>query len=99
MSDAQIPSEAERKAFVEKLGQFRSTLPASEQRMLDAMAMAAFGGAQAKEGDVQGYGWFYGPYGPVYTGPSFYQTGWAGTWNATPWGPAYQAVPTGVWTP
>ena len=52
MSDAQMPSESERKAFIEKLGQFRNTLPQGEQRMLDAMAIAAFGATQQpKEGD------------------------------------------------
>ena len=40
--EPQIPSEAERKVFVEKLGQFRSTLQPKEQAMLDGMAMAAF---------------------------------------------------------
>jgi hypothetical protein len=40
MADVQFPSDNERKAFLEKLGQFRSTLPSSEQRMLDAMATA-----------------------------------------------------------
>jgi hypothetical protein len=98
MSEAQMPSEQERKAFVEKLAQFRSTLSNQEQRMLDAMAIVAFG-SQEQQGDVQGYGWFYGPYGPVYTGPTFYQTGYAGQWAATPWGYAYTAVPTGVWYP
>jgi hypothetical protein len=97
MSENQLPSESERKAFVEKLAQFRGTLPQSEQRMLDAMAMAAFGGSQQPSGDdVQGYQWFYGP---VATRPTFYQTGWVGQWQATPWGPAWQAVPVGVWTP
>jgi hypothetical protein len=94
----QGPSEQERKAFIEKLGQFRSSLPQPEQRMLDAMAIAAFGGQQ-EQGDVQGYGWFYGPYGPVYTGPTFYQTGWQTQWYATPWGAAYNTVPAGVWYP
>ena len=99
MSQTQMPSESERKAFIEKLGQFRSSLPQGEQRMLDAMAIAAFGGGQQEQGDVQGYGWYYGPYGPVYTGPTFYQTGYQTTWTATPWGPAYQNIPVGIWTP
>ncbi len=54
MADVQFPNESERKAFLEKLGQFRSTLPQSEQRMLDAMAVAAF--CERPAGDVQGYG-------------------------------------------
>ncbi len=91
--EPQIPNEAERKAFVEKLGQFRSTLQPREQAMLDAMAMAAFHG---EEGDVQGYQWFYGGY---YAAPVWYQTGYATQWYATPWGYAYRTVPTGVWYP
>ena len=97
MTQQQMPGEGERKAFVEKLAQFRSTLQPGEQRMLDAMAITAFGAQE--QGDVQGYTWFYGPQGPVYTGPSFYQTGWRTQWTATPWGAAYQTVPVGVWYP
>jgi hypothetical protein len=96
VADVQFPNESERKAFLEKLGQFRNTLPQSEQRMLDAMATAAFQ-PQNPEGDVQGYGWVPGPYGPLYVGPTFYQTGWTYQWNATPWGPAWQSVPTGYY--
>jgi hypothetical protein len=92
MSENQLPSESERKAFVEKLAQFRGTLPQSEQRMLDAMSIAAFGAPEDE--DVQGYQWFYA--GPM---PIFYQTGYAVHWQATPWGMAYQTVPTGVWLP
>ena len=91
--EPQIPNEAERKAFVEKLGRFRGTLQPREQAMLDAMAMAAF---HAEEGDVQGYQWFYGGY---YAAPVWYQTGYATQWYATPWGYAYRSVPTGVWYP
>ena len=87
------PNESERKAFVEKLAQFRGTLPASEQRMLDAMAAAAF----TQQGDVQGYGmWVGGPVGPQYV-PTFYQTGFRYDWVATPFGPAWQAVPSGYY--
>jgi hypothetical protein len=96
VADVQFPSDSERKVFLEKLGQFRSTLPASEQRMLDAMATAAFQ-PQDTQGDVQGYGWVPSAYGPVYVGPTFYQTGWTYQWQATPWGPAYRAVPTGFY--
>jgi hypothetical protein len=91
--EQQIPGEAERKAFVEKLGQFRGTLQPKEQAMLDAMAMAAFKG---EESDVQGYQWFYGGY---YAAPVWYQTGYATQWYASPWGYAYRTVPTGVWYP
>ncbi len=101
MSDVQMPSESERKAFIEKLGAFRNTLPQSEQRMLDAMAIAAFGAhQQPKEGDdVQGYGWVWGPAGWVWQPATFWQTGYAIAPVGTPWGVALTTVPTGVWTP
>ena len=87
-----FPSEGERKAFVEKLAQFRSTLQPSEQRMLDAMAAAAF---TPQGQDVQGYGVF-AP-GPV-PGTSVYQPTWfidgyTYDWVATPFGMTWQAVP------
>ena len=91
--EPQIPSEAERKVFVEKLGQFRGTLQPREQAMLDAMAMAAFHDQGA---DVEGYGWFYGGY---YAAPVWYQSGWATQWYATPWGYSYRTGPAGVWYP
>ena len=97
MADVQFPSDSERKAFLEKLGQFRSTLPSSEQRMLDAMATAAFQ-PQNPQGDVQGYGWVPSARGPVYVGPTFYQTGWTYQWQLTPFGGAWQAVPTGFYS-
>ena len=96
MADVQFPNESERKAFLEKLGQFRNTLPQTEQRMLDAMATAAFQ-PQGAQGDVQGYGWVPTPGGPVYVGPQFYQTGWAPEWRMTPWGATWQSVPVGYW--
>ena len=98
MADVQFPSDNERKAFLEKLGQFRNTLPASEQRMLDAMATAAFQ-PQNPQGDVQGYGWVPGPVpgSAMYVGPTFYQTGWTYGWQQTAWGPAYQAIPVGFY--
>jgi hypothetical protein len=48
-------SESERKAFAQRLGEFRGTLAPAERRILDAMVMAA----EARD-DVQGYEWFYG---------------------------------------
>jgi hypothetical protein len=92
MSEVPIPSEDERKAFLEKLGQLRDTLSDGEQRMLDAMAIAAFGAPEDE--DVQGYQWFYA--GPT---PIFYQTGYALAWQATPWGYAYGTLPAGAWVP
>ena len=92
MSEVPIPSEDERKVFLEKLGQFRDALSGREQRMLDAMAIAAFGAPEDE--DVRGYQWFYA--GPT---PIFYQTGYAVAWQATPWGIAYHTLPTGAWVP
>ncbi len=48
-----IPNEAERRAFVEKVAQFRTTLSPNEQRMLDTVLVRAMAEGA---GDVQGYG-------------------------------------------
>lgn len=53
MSELQLPTQAERTAFVDKLGAFRGTLAANEQRMLDAMVISAVGSVHP---DVHGYG-------------------------------------------
>ena len=82
-----LPTDAEHRAFTQKLGQFRSTLPTGEQRMLDALAMAAFTPAGD---DVQGYEWFYT--GPQYVpttsshNPWWYNGSGAAAWNQTPAG-------------
>jgi hypothetical protein len=47
------PNESERRAFVDKMGQFRASLAPNEQRMLDALVTRAMAGS---EHDVQGYG-------------------------------------------
>ena len=47
-----IPNESERRAFVEKVVQFRASLAPNEQRMLDSVLVRAV----ASGGDVQGYG-------------------------------------------
>ena len=84
----QLPSVEERQAFAQRLGQIRAGLPANEQRMLDAMVMAAF--TPQDQGDVQGYEWFYT--GPQYVpstsshNPSWYNGSGAAAWNRTPWG-------------
>jgi hypothetical protein len=44
MTEAQLPSEGERRTFVAKLAGFRNTLPPPEQRMLDALVSAAVTG-------------------------------------------------------
>ena len=55
MSTPGAPNEAKQRQFVAKLNQFRSSLDADEQQMLDAMVSAV---RQAHErGDVQVY-WF-----------------------------------------
>ncbi len=92
---AEFPNESERKAFLEKLGNFRSTLPVSEQRMLDAMAAAAF--TPRDQGDVQGYAmWVAGPYGPTLQ-PTWIQTGWSYGWVNTGFGVVWGQIPTGYW--
>jgi hypothetical protein len=55
MPEAHQPSEAERKAFVEKLAGFRDTLPPAEQGMLDNLVHAALAGRTPD--DVATY-WF-----------------------------------------
>jgi hypothetical protein len=83
-----MPSVAECQAFAQKLGQFRATLSAQEQHLLDVMAIAAF--RPADEADEQGYEWFYG--GPQYVPPTsspnpyWYIGSGASAWNGTPWG-------------
>jgi hypothetical protein len=79
--EVQLPGERERKAFVEKLGQFRSSLPPSEQQMLDIMAITAFQPQGQRE--VQGYTWFWSQTGPY--GPGWYNTGWQYPWDNTPY--------------
>jgi len=83
---AAMPSEAERQAFAQKVGRFREGLPASEQRMLDAMVMVAF----TEQGDVQPYSNLYGgvQYVPATSSPNpgWYNGSGAAAWNGTPWG-------------
>jgi hypothetical protein len=56
----EMPTEAERNGFVEKLQQFRGQLTATERPMLDALVVAACRGQE--QGDVEGY-WFSAPIG------------------------------------
>ena len=58
MSSSEMPPEAQHRAFVEKLQQFRGQLPAAEQPLLDTLVVAACG---REEADVQGY-WFNAPF-------------------------------------
>src|SRR5438067_5077388 len=96
-----MPSVAECQAFAQKLGEFRSTLPGQQQRMLDAMAMAAF--TPADQGDVQGYEWFYA--GPQYVpstsspNPAWYNGSGAAAWNQTVWGTTIGGLQTIYYPP
>ena len=93
MSQTQpLPSDAERQAFVEKLDQFRATLPASEQRMLDAMFLAAF--TPEGSGDVQGYEGHQLVYDNRDPYASWYHGSGAAAWNRTPWQTVYIVIGT-----
>ena len=85
---AGLPSVEERQAFAQKLGRFREDLPASEQRMLDAMVMVAF--APTGQNDVQAYSNFYAgaQFVPSTSSPNpaWYNGSGAAAWNQTPWG-------------
>jgi len=95
MSEApELPSEQERQDFARRLGEIRASLPASQQRMLDAAIMVAF--APGTQGDVQGYEWFYGPgeSAPSHSSatPWWYQGSRAAGWDETAWAAVYHAV-------
>jgi len=84
----QLPSVEERQAFAQKLGRFREGLPDGEQRMLDAMVIAAF--TPTEGNDVQPYGTFYAgaQYVPATSSPNpaWYNGSGAAAWNQTGWG-------------
>ena len=89
MADAVgFPSVEERQAFAQKLGRFREALPASEQRMLDAMVLVAF--APTEQNEVQPYSNFYAgtQFVPSTSSanPAWYNGSGAAAWNQTPWG-------------
>ncbi len=92
---AGLPSTQERQEFARRLGEIRGTLPASQQRMLDAAIMVAF--APGAHGDVQGYEWFYGAgeraSTPGSATPVWYQGSEAAAWDETAWAAAYHAEP------
>jgi hypothetical protein len=62
-----MAQDAQRQAFVRKLGEFRSTLSPEEQRMLDSVMYVAEQGTTTS--DVQLYGYFFS--GDT-TNPGFY---------------------------
>ena len=84
----QLPSIEERQAFAKKLGGLRETLTANEQRMLDAMVMAAF--SPMDQGEVRPYSNFYAgaQFVPSTSSPNpaWYNGSGAAAWNQTPWG-------------
>ncbi len=55
MATPKVPSDAARRKFIEKLNQFRGTLDADEQQMLDALVQAA---RQAHEQSEVNVYWF-----------------------------------------
>ena len=77
--ETRLPDAEERKAFLEKLGQFRGTLAPNEQRILDIMALTAFG--PKDQHDVQGYTVYWSGVGPY--GPGWYDSGWRWSWDNT----------------
>ena len=86
-----LPSVEERKAFVQKLRQFRGSRPESGQRLLDAMVIAAFTPDQPSE--VQGCAWFYGTPEQGHPNPWWYRGSGADAWNGTRWETIYVAQP------
>lgn len=54
-----MTQETERHAFIRKLSAFRATLSPIEARALDTILRTAEGARPV--GDVEAYGWFFGP--------------------------------------
>jgi hypothetical protein len=83
-----LPSVEECQAFAQKLGRFREDLPASEQRMLDAMVIVAF--TPTEQHEVQPYSNFYAgtQFVPSTSSPNpvWYNGSGAAAWNQTGWG-------------
>jgi len=76
MSNPEMPTEAQCRAFVEKLQQFWGQLTATEKPMLDALIVAACRGSE--QADVEGY-WFNTPIG----GTTLAQAWWPYAGTAT----------------
>ena len=94
VAHVEFPDEAARRGFVAKLASLRGELTPGEQRILDSMAIAAFGSGES--GDVEGYGWYFGEMDPVTNRPIFYDVGWAAQWIYTPWAMAYRGLQAGT---
>lgn len=94
--DVTLPSEAEREAFARRLGEFRTDLLPSEQRILDAMVMVAFSPVD----DVQAYTNFYDTsqvVGPNSSpNPWWYAGSGTSAWNQSRWGQSYIITPVVV---
>jgi hypothetical protein len=84
MSTADTPNEAAQQKFVAKLNQFRSSLDADEQRMLDAVVVASYW--PTTDSEVQGYISLVPPY-TIYDDsaePKPFET--------TPWGKVFTYI-------
>ena len=83
------PSEAEINGFLEKLREFRDTLPEGDQQLLNTMYYAAMGKHMEPNEDVQSY-WLVPGVGDMA------MVGYRG-WAAAPWGTAYRTYYPRYW--
>jgi hypothetical protein len=79
---ASAPTEEQISGFMTKLRAFRETLGPDDQKLLDAMYIAAMGKHEEKDEDVQSYWVAAGPRGVAVGGPY-------GAVATSPWGTAY----------
>lgn len=68
------PTEAQLKAFVDKMRGIRDTLPEDEQRLLNSMFFAALGTQEAKDEEVHPF-WYAYPYS------NWYGSAWGNTYS------------------
>ena len=83
MATASKLTDAEVQGFLKRLHEYRATLSEADQRLLDAMYMAASGKHEEKDEDMHAYWVAAGPRGVAVGGP----VGVA----ASPWDAAYGA--------
>ncbi len=83
-----LPSQQLLQAFAERLAEFRKTLPADQQQLLDTMLVAALTPQSASDEEVESY-WVQ--YNGVRTSPNpaWYTGSGAAAWNNTSWGTAW----------
>jgi hypothetical protein len=81
---AESSQHESRREFIQKLGQFRKTLPQDQQKMLDAMVIVAEGAHNQNE--VTPYGWIYGSGDPA--NPKYYD-GTLAPGQTSPWWETY----------